>query len=572
MRHWRGNGVVAVLSLGIATLVVIASAGAQNQRDPNAANSFEPPASYTKGVQLKSHLERLQRVPLTQRQGSYSEQYVKTADRILEDNPPESLREFAVVNLLDGLQHWADADKNADAEKRLAETAEKYKSDSNKRIATTASFYVLEQRVLNPDGISPEDVGKTLDEVKASLAGKSLNAKFVRIANGTNVLINYLGTDEEAEKRFKEFSRVFAASSDQNISKLGNSMKTAKRDPALRKSPATAAVATTNEAVPVAGGEKPAPVEAADKWLARMEAKLPNLSGSENDAEYEREKSAFLNAYPNEPTRWQWYIMDARRAVNNPDRAQGIGAAKGALAMPLASPDVPANVRELASMMLARLEVASPSSETEAIRVVSEHIKNYPKSALNASLATGLAQVVTRGRSEEDGLSVLELLKTSGVPLLESAATARAEILDRLIKLKTSPLDLKFKTVDGKDFDIAKYRGKVVVIDFWATWCGPCVAELPKVIELYKKLHDQGFEIVGISLDQDKQALEQFVKEKEMPWVQFFDGKAWENKYAQLYGIQSIPAMWLVGRDGNVVDFNAREGLETKIEAQMQQQ
>jgi thiol-disulfide isomerase/thioredoxin len=105
-------------------------------------------------------------------------------------------------------------------------------------------------------------------------------------------------------------------------------------------------------------------------------------------------------------------------------------------------------------------------------------------------------------------------------------------------------------------------------VDFWATWCGPCVAEVPHVVEAYNKLHDKGFEIVGISLDKDadKAKLESFVKENKMPWPQYFDGQYWQNAIAQKYGINSIPAMWLVDKKGNLVDMNGRDGLEGKVE------
>src|SRR5471030_1254825 len=86
----------------------------------------------------------------------------------------------------------------------------------------------------------------------------------------------------------------------------------------------------------------------------------------------------------------------------------------------------------------------------------------------------------------------------AAVLLSLSLSVTRAEsILDK-------PLDLKFTAVDGKKVDLADMRGKVVLIDFWATWCPPCRAEVPDVVATYKKYHDQGFEVVGISLDQDK--------------------------------------------------------------------
>jgi thiol-disulfide isomerase/thioredoxin len=104
-----------------------------------------------------------------------------------------------------------------------------------------------------------------------------------------------------------------------------------------------------------------------------------------------------------------------------------------------------------------------------------------------------------------------------------------------------------------------------VLIDFWATWCGPCVAELPNVIKAYKELHPKGFEIVGISLDSDKAELQAFVKDKGMEWPQYFDGKGWQNEISTKYGINSIPAMWLLNKKGMVVSTNARGGLEEQV-------
>ena len=126
-------------------------------------------------------------------------------------------------------------------------------------------------------------------------------------------------------------------------------------------------------------------------------------------------------------------------------------------------------------------------------------------------------------------------------------------------------LNLKFTAVDGSKVDLATMKGKVVLVDFWATWCPPCRGEVPGVVAAYKKYHDKGFEIVGVSLDQDKDKLLAFTKEHEMVWPQYFDGQGWDNDVSKSFGIDSIPAMWLVGKDGKLITTNAREDLDGDV-------
>jgi len=127
-------------------------------------------------------------------------------------------------------------------------------------------------------------------------------------------------------------------------------------------------------------------------------------------------------------------------------------------------------------------------------------------------------------------------------------------------------LDIKFTAMDGRPVDLAKMKGKVVLIDFWATWCGPCVAELPHVLDAYAKFHDKGFEIIGISFDSDRAKLERMMSEKQMAWPQFFDGLGWKNEFGQRYGIRGIPTMWLVNKEGKLASKNARRDLASQVE------
>lgn len=167
-------------------------------------------------------------------------------------------------------------------------------------------------------------------------------------------------------------------------------------------------------------------------------------------------------------------------------------------------------------------------------------------------------------------------------PNLAVAARARAELTK--IDAERKPLEMTFTAVDGRKVDLKDYRGKVVLIDFWATWCGPCIAELPNIKKVYADYHAKGFEIVGISLENAKlsptdtpeqvaaklaaakKVLGDFTAKEEMPWPQFFDGTHWKNPYAKQYAITGIPAMFLLDQSGKIVTTTARgEKLGTEV-------
>jgi peroxiredoxin len=134
------------------------------------------------------------------------------------------------------------------------------------------------------------------------------------------------------------------------------------------------------------------------------------------------------------------------------------------------------------------------------------------------------------------------------------------------LKVGAQPFAFQAKDTKGRAISLQQYRGKVLLLDFWASWCGPCVHEMPNVIAAYNKWKPKGFDILGISFDEDRAAFSGFVTSQKMMWRQIYDGQGWNNKIGRLYGVQAIPFTLLIGRDGKIAAVNPRgPALETAI-------
>lgn len=139
------------------------------------------------------------------------------------------------------------------------------------------------------------------------------------------------------------------------------------------------------------------------------------------------------------------------------------------------------------------------------------------------------------------------------------------------------PFELEFTdAVKGGKVSMKGLKGKVVIVDFWATWCGPCIAELPHMKELYDQYHEKGLEIVGVSLDQPEDQgglkdLRDFVHERQIPWPQYYQGQGWESAFSTSWGIASIPAVFVIDRDGNLASADARGQLDELVPKLLEQ-
>jgi len=143
----------------------------------------------------------------------------------------------------------------------------------------------------------------------------------------------------------------------------------------------------------------------------------------------------------------------------------------------------------------------------------------------------------------------------------ECLASVKATILKERCKMPGSKvINLVMPDVSGRMRELTDYvgKGKYVLVDFWASWCGPCRKEMPNIRKAYDKYHDKGFDIVSISLDSNHEAWAKSIKNMGMKWHQMSDLKGWESKGAELYNIRSIPATILYAPDGTVVQSNLR--------------
>jgi thiol-disulfide isomerase/thioredoxin len=195
-----------------------------------------------------------------------------------------------------------------------------------------------------------------------------------------------------------------------------------------------------------------------------------------------------------------------------------------------------------------------------------EVIKEYPARPEPWEELLNTAEYVT---PKEDQIRILDDIVAAKAADSDTVQRAKAAI--RAIGALGHPLEMAFTAPDGRKVDVQKLKGKVVMVDFWASWCGPCMAALPEVIALYKKYHPKGFEIVGINLDKDRPAMERVVNRMEIPWPSYFDGLGWGNKIALEYNVRAIPSVWLVDKKGILRTMNA-ENLEKQIEELLAEQ
>lgn len=118
--------------------------------------------------------------------------------------------------------------------------------------------------------------------------------------------------------------------------------------------------------------------------------------------------------------------------------------------------------------------------------------------------------------------------------------------------------DFTVKLWGSGEFSLSAQTGKVVLVNFWATWCDSCRKEIPDLIKYYSEFKDKGFEIMGISLDSSERKLEEYIKRTGMAWDTAYSGNAWKDETVMLYGVNSIPSNWLIDKNGVLRSFGLK--------------
>lgn len=216
------------------------------------------------------------------------------------------------------------------------------------------------------------------------------------------------------------------------------------------------------------------------------------------------------------------------------------------------------------SVLAKKIQAQADSQYAWEFKARIDYIPAHPKSYIGAKELLAYTSTNTLAQSIKLFDKLDASIKTANIG---KEIAARIDLLTKVEEGKPAQ-DFTQSTPDGKAVTLSSYKGRYVLIEFWASWCGPCRAENPNLLKQFKLYYNKGFDILSVSLDNNKEYWLKAVEKDALPWTQVSDLKGWSNEVAVLYGIRAVPASFLIDPAGRIVATGLRgESLNQKLES-----
>jgi peroxiredoxin len=339
----------------------------------------------------------------------------------------------------------------------------------------------------------------------------------------------------------------------------------------------------------LAGGEHPAMLPADVGWKKFEESqKQPTTKPASREeaitqvqswlAGVQKAADTFAKEFPKDRRRWQAKLIAARADIQTrriTGQAQAPATTRARLEEIINAPDAATPNKAEAAFMRVITHATEFRTKPESYVAFHQGAAEFAAKYSAHPLSMQLEELDVRSLAEdptEEGAALLKKYLASTDARTAGIAGQIHAKRTKMAELRQKPIELQFTDTTSKDVDLALLRGKVVLVFFWASSSQQSLAELASIVPTYEKLRPKGFEVVGISLDVDKEKMQEAVKKVGMTWPQYFDGGGWKNKVSSKFLIDSVPTAWLIDKKGNLRETAMRgEGLEAAVQKMLAQ-
>jgi peroxiredoxin len=274
-----------------------------------------------------------------------------------------------------------------------------------------------------------------------------------------------------------------------------------------------------------------------------------------------RDLSDYLRKHPKADDRDQAFAALFNKAIEHDWFAETEGMAQHYLED---EPDGPVKALAQIIITMGRAQAGQYKTALERYKELMQGLGKTDQEEFAASFTETFATAATAAAEFATARQVYQTLQER-FPDSPTVRDKAAKEMNRLDKVGRPAPAFEAHDLTGKAVSIESLRGKYVLIDFWATWCAPCIAELPRLQEVYRRHHSSGFEIVSVSLDETRAAVVDFVKVRKLPWPQLHNSTSGAD-LVEAFGVGSIPAAYLIDPEGTIIRLDPRgQALETAL-------